>query len=103
MGSDSLRLGAGLVQQTFQYPPVDVLQRLKIRNAHVFVHLMDAGVVRAEFYDLLADLGDEASIRGAAGSGQLVGKACCRSIRVRQCRAELASRREEGLASQRPS
>lgn len=64
----ALRRG-GLAGQALQHAAVDVLERLQIGQGDVFVDLVDGGVGRAEFDDLGADAGDEATVAGAAAGG----------------------------------
>src|SRR5688572_21335675 len=54
-----------------QYPTVDVLQRLDFRDRNVLIDLVNTRPREAQFDNLRADLGNEASVTGATGRGQL--------------------------------
>ena len=63
---------------------------------------MNGGVNRAELDHLIADAGDEAPVRGAAGGGDLGRDAAFGRDGARYRVNQRAARREEGLAGQVP-
>jgi hypothetical protein len=81
---------------------VDARQRFQVGDGDAFVELVDAGIDRAEFDQLRADVGDEAAVRGAAGGGKFGGDAGCVGDGGGQRLAEFAARRQEGLGAQGP-
>src|SRR5690606_25957352 len=68
----------------------------------MFVQLMDAGVDGAELDDLLAYLGDETAIRGAASRGKLGRHSGLIQYRLLKRFTQLAFWRQEGFATQGP-
>ena len=68
----------------------------------MLVDLVDAGVGRAQFNHLRADLCDETAVAGATGGGQLGGDAGFGQDGLLHCRDEVARRGQKGLAAQRP-
>lgn len=58
-----------LFQQLFQGQSVSVLERFDIGYSYALVEFVDGGVERAEFDQLRADVGDEATI-GCAARGR---------------------------------
>ncbi len=72
----------------------------------MLIDFMNRGIWGAQLDDLLANLGDEAAVAGAAGGGQLGGDArlCMNRVahRVDQAAFFIAHGGEEGQAANRP-
>src|SRR5690606_9615417 len=101
---DQLRclLGLFIEQECRQYSSVDAFEALELHHFDILVHLVDAGVDRAQFHDLRARGRDKASVTGAATSGQLWHKSHLGVDAVAYGPCECAFLGEEGVARQLP-
>ena len=85
---------AALAQQPFQYATIERGQRLEIGDGDALVELVDRGVDGTQLDDLAADVGDEASVRRAAGAGKLGRDAADLADRVADDVDQPAARRQ---------
>src|SRR5690606_15849232 len=89
-------------QQALDQREIQPGQRFQVGDRHVFVHLVDARVHRADLDAVRAQRGDEARVGGAAAGALLRRRARMPREHFTRCPAQRSLRGEERLAAGMP-